>query len=386
VVTFIYLGENHFARVGLIRMFKNTAADLGFTNGRIYLGFEGGTGYVDVPPDQEVTCDVQKNAKIVGARLHVYVTPYSFSRSFEYGDYFTYGYRLDLKVDGGGTYPIAEISTVDSMAQFDTQRATPYYTMGTSPVVLRLVVVQLNKLVYKPPWTEPTEFVEENIITSYGITMDPVLDPLPSAPVANFTMVPTGGVFPLTVQFTDTSTGQIDSWAWTFGDGGGSTERNPVHTYTAPGTYTIGLIVTNAGGQGSKLRSVVVTAVPEDPDEPVDPDVAMFGFSEIVENNLPTMIVGYASATCGGAYPYIPPAGYFVYSCESAPMGSHGGCSSCLMCLVTCVQEGGEPEDPEDPEDPGEPSVSTSTNILPFILIGAGLLAYGIYKYAQGNR
>ncbi|MCW3114125.1 MAG: hypothetical protein JWR18_2521, partial [Segetibacter sp.] len=34
---------------------------------------------------------------------------------------------------------------------------------------------------------------------------------------------------------------------WTFGDGGESTEANPVHTYSSPGTYIVHLHVTNSG-------------------------------------------------------------------------------------------------------------------------------------------
>ena len=41
-----------------------------------------------------------------------------------------------------------------------------------------------------------------------------VSEPLPGAPVADFTATPTSGDAPLTVNFTDTSTGTISSYAW----------------------------------------------------------------------------------------------------------------------------------------------------------------------------
>ena len=48
-----------------------------------------------------------------------------------------------------------------------------------------------------------------------------------SVPVAQFTGSPTSGTFPLTVNFSNTSTGTITSYAWTFGDGGTSTAGDP---------------------------------------------------------------------------------------------------------------------------------------------------------------
>jgi len=65
-------------------------------------------------------------------------------------------------------------------------------------------------------------------------------------PDAFFTAAPTTGPAPLTVQFTDESTGDVSSCSWNFGDGGTSSETSPTHTFTEPGIYTVSLIV--AGG------------------------------------------------------------------------------------------------------------------------------------------
>ncbi len=85
---------------------------------------------------------------------------------------------------------------------------------------------------------------------------------LTAVPVANFTANVTSGTAPLAVQFTDTSTGSPTTWAWDFGDTTTSTEQHPVHTYTAAGTYSVNLTVTNAGGSDSlvKADSITVTA------------------------------------------------------------------------------------------------------------------------------
>ncbi|MEN6342241.1 MAG: PKD domain-containing protein [Methanospirillum sp.] len=55
----------------------------------------------------------------------------------------------------------------------------------------------------------------------------------------DFTATPSTGLAPLGVQFTDTSIGNPSSCTWNFGDGGHSTDWNPLHTYEAPGTYTV---------------------------------------------------------------------------------------------------------------------------------------------------
>ncbi|MGO4702487.1 protease pro-enzyme activation domain-containing protein [Dyella sp. 2RAB6] len=80
-----------------------------------------------------------------------------------------------------------------------------------------------------------------------------------STPVANFGDTISG----LVVNFTDSSTdtgGTISSYAWTFGDSGTSTSKNPSHTYAAAGTYSVKLTVTdNLGATSSKTQSVTVS-------------------------------------------------------------------------------------------------------------------------------
>ncbi|MBI4330992.1 MAG: PKD domain-containing protein [Chloroflexi bacterium] len=80
-------------------------------------------------------------------------------------------------------------------------------------------------------------------------------------PAAGFTDTASGGVAPLTINFTDSSRGNIVNWLWNFGDGATSTTRNPTRTYSAAGNYTVTLTVTNPVGSSSAtaIKSVYST-------------------------------------------------------------------------------------------------------------------------------
>ena len=80
-----------------------------------------------------------------------------------------------------------------------------------------------------------------------------------SAPVADFTANPTSGKSPLTVNFSDQSTGNVTSRSWSFGDGGTSTNQNPSHTYSKPGIYTVSLTVSGPGGSDTETKPDYIT-------------------------------------------------------------------------------------------------------------------------------
>ncbi|MDQ7904483.1 ThuA domain-containing protein [Phytohabitans sp. ZYX-F-186] len=71
-------------------------------------------------------------------------------------------------------------------------------------------------------------------------------------PVVSVSATPTTGTAPVNVEFTGTATDAEGdtplTYAWDFGDGGTADTLNATHTYTAPGTFTATLTVTDARG------------------------------------------------------------------------------------------------------------------------------------------
>jgi subtilase family serine protease len=83
-------------------------------------------------------------------------------------------------------------------------------------------------------------------------------------PKASFTYEKDG----LTVRFTSTSAdpdGDIETYSWFFRDGGISNQKNPIHTYSSEGTYTVVLLVRDdKGAVDAYNEDVTVTEKPKE--------------------------------------------------------------------------------------------------------------------------
>ena len=101
------------------------------------------------------------------------------------------------------------------------------------------------------------------------------------APVAGFIVDKTSGDNPLTVQFNDTSSGGAPTaWYWNFGNGTwfNTTDplaRNASYTYSAAGTYTAQLTVSNIAGENTTIPGITITV-----SEPVVAPVAAFSANQ----------------------------------------------------------------------------------------------------------
>jgi PKD repeat protein len=104
---------------------------------------------------------------------------------------------------------------------------------------------------------------------------------------ADFSGTPLTGGYPLTVSFTDLSSG-AESWLWDFGDGITSTLQNPVHTYMWEGLYTVTLTIN--GGTATKIETNYITVTDTD----LVPDMT--------EVNVPTPTVVSANINTATSY------------------------------------------------------------------------------------
>ena len=64
----------------------------------------------------------------------------------------------------------------------------------------------------------------------------------------NFSIIQNDYVNPSTIEFIDESSGSIGWYFWEFGDGATSIEKNPVHSYSDNGPYSVTLTVLDYNG------------------------------------------------------------------------------------------------------------------------------------------
>ncbi|ABD42199.1 PKD [Methanospirillum hungatei JF-1] len=128
---------------------------------------------------------------------------------------------------------------------------TPTLTSGPTPVPTTPIPTQTGE-----PTPTPTE----------EPTHIPTVEPEPL--IAAFTAQPMTGTPPLTVNFTDHSTGTPKKWRWDFGDGTLSTVQNPTHVYGGIGRYTVTLEVISDNYSSVERKPEIIRVVGDYPTGP----------------------------------------------------------------------------------------------------------------------
>jgi PKD repeat protein len=153
-----------------------------------------------------------------------------------------------------------------------------------------------------------------------------VLVNAPSAPRAAFTVTPNSGTVPLTVQFTNQSSGQISSYFWNFGDGTTSTEASPRKTYASVGTFNVFLTVTGPGGVGITSQQVQVRNAQTPPPQ------AAFAFSPMT--GVAPLAVQFSDRSTGQVTAYTWNFGDGSISTEQNPQHTYLAGGNYVVTLI----------------------------------------------------
>jgi PKD repeat protein len=193
---------------------------------------------------------------------------------------------LILGVYDGATLPqnrlgVTAATPINSSAGWQTiDLATPAFVAGGTTVWLAWVYESIPGIRYQtgtPGRAQSTDLWAGGMPDPFGTsTLGDFLysiyaSYMPSGgqpPVANFTADKTTVDEGDSVNFTDQSTNNPDTWDWTFNGGtpATSTAQNPTVTYSTAGTYTVTLVASNSYGSDTETKVDYITVqVPNQP-------------------------------------------------------------------------------------------------------------------------
>lgn len=158
-------------------------------------------------------------------------------------------YVADLRIDGMSIgYGQAPFQSAATWLSLDTVTHLGYYPAGNHSIEVDVVNFYPGQA-----GPNPHSFYAHGFVNS--LTNNSIVNPLTSVPSCVCHPFTTNAYYTLinictglTFQFIDYSianSGFIVSWLWDFGDGNTSTLQGPIHTYAAPGTYTVTLTAIN---------------------------------------------------------------------------------------------------------------------------------------------
>jgi uncharacterized repeat protein (TIGR01451 family) len=231
-------------------------------------------------------------------------------------------------VTGIGLTP-AQLATSPASIDFGTvavgsnaQASFTVTNLGESPLLNGIVSLSsgpfanLSPSIFSLPALGSTEVIVQfapassgsfsNVVlflSAFGNTTNTLTGIGAAVPIADFNANPTGGVNPLTVTFSDTSTGTITNRFWDFGDGSTTNTSATTfsHTYTNVSTNTVSLTVTGPVGTNTLVRADYITSTNLPPQLSVNPSSLVFVPAIIGQTNTQTFqIVNTGDLTLTG--------------------------------------------------------------------------------------
>jgi PKD repeat protein len=183
------------------------------------------------------------------------------------GDPYTFGtalstglqYRVILQAPAGYTSALLYVNPTSSDLASQIVYASNPIGTGTAPTSLGSLVLSQYGTTGVP--TDGVSIGKVIVSDSFAAVYN-FLTPAVPPPVASFSGSPTSGTAPVSVTFTDTSTGNITNRLWTFGDGATSntTATTVSHVYAA-GTYGVSLVASGPGGASTNAQPNYITAL-----------------------------------------------------------------------------------------------------------------------------
>ena len=151
--------------------------------------------------------------------------------------------------DNNDAYDVTGI-TIQKAEKIAFRTLTTYLTASSNYTAARAAAIKAATDIYGACSAELHSTIDAFYAIGVGAKDNTTL------PVSEFTADKTTScATPLTVKFTNSST-NATTYAWDFGDGAKSTDKEPSHDYTKAGTYTVKLTTTGGTCAGAKDEEV----------------------------------------------------------------------------------------------------------------------------------
>ena len=205
-------------------------------------------------------------------------------------------------------------------------------------------------------------------------------------PNADFMGVPTDGVLPLTVAFTNLTSGYASGFTWSFGDGGSSTMSDPGHAYTTLGSFDVSLLASGAAGPSTETKPGYITTHEVLPEFDAAPRIGQ-----------PPLSVQFQDLTVGTAVAYLWDFGDGQTSTAANPSHDYTAVGRYTVTLTVDGPSTVEIETksdfvlvsvapPQDIATGAGPDPTAAPRVLAYDALGSpnvatDIVAYGVLKY-----